>query len=396
MVQSVSSTSKRLCLSDLSEVREALFSVRSKWENIGIELLLSKDETDAIKRQYPSLNPVDCLTEMLSVYLRRNNPEPSWDKIIAALKMRAIDESQLAHELEQKYMYYDIVPTTQTPRQQTVEPDLCAVGEACQQNQEVIAAFPYLDVRNLSYEDRQDLIQTLSRDYTNILIKFAKLEEHSRNSLIQQNISAEGVANCALNLALFKCDDVPRPLLAGELKALEEATSIDKIFFLLKKHKLISYFNYGILKQIIEAHGTHKDKCKLKEYEDEFKMFCQHKVFEVPPVISKCTSPTRKSFKALVTTDMRTTLADVAAAERKIADILGLRHSVLTLHEIIPGSLILTLSVPASIVDELFPLKEVQLSEFKAIGITILFKDENIVEQQGTALLQCSTIVYTS
>ena len=368
MAQSISyETVEKFCLSDLSEVREALFDVRSKWENVGIELL-NKNDTDAIKRQHPSLDPVDCLTEMLSIYLKRDYPEPSWDAIIAALRARAVGESRLAEELEQRY-----IMCTTTPRQTTVEHH--TIGEASRLNQDEIVAFPYLDVSKLSLQDRQDLIQKLSRDYTNILKKFAKFEGHVRNSLIRQNISAEGVANCALNLALFKSDDVPRPLLPGELENFEEAKSIDKIFILLKKHQLISYFNYGILKHIVETHGTEVDKCKLKEYEDEFKKFCLHKVHEVPPVISKCTSSTRKIFKVLITTDMSTTLTDVAAAEQKIADILGLHHSVLTLHEISPGSLILTLSVPISIVDELFPLKEEHLSELKANGFTILFKD---------------------
>ena len=370
---------RKLCQSNLSEVRDALHDVRSKWENIGIELL-NKNDTDAIKRQHSSLNPVDCLTDMLSIYLKSDYP--SWEAIIAALRAKAVGEAGLAQDLEQRY----VMSVQTTTKQTTVE--LSTINdETSQQNQEKIVDFPYLDVSNLSPQDRQDLIQKLSRDYTNILKRFAKLEGHIRNSLIGQNIPAEGVANCALNLALFKSDDVPRPLLAGELESFEKAKSIDAIFILLKKHALISYFNYGILKHIIETHGTEDDKCKLKEYEEEFEKFCLRKVYEVPPVISKCTSPTRKAFKVLITRDMRTTLTDVAAAERKIADILGLYHSVLTLHEIIPGSLILTLSVPALIVNELFPLEESQLMELKANGFALIFLSEDMhwktIKQSG-------------
>ena len=370
-------SSKKLCLSDLSDVRDALFDVRSKWENIGIELLLNKNDTDAIKRQHPSLDPVDCLTEMLSIYLRRVNPEPSWDKIVAALRARAIGESRKAHELEQKYL------PAAMPRQQTVEHQ-SADGGASRKD---TVTFPYLDVNNLNPQDRRDLIQKLSRDYLNILEKFAKLQEHICESLVRRNISAERIANCALSLALFKSDNVPRPLLTDKLESIEEVRSIDRVFILLKRHKLISYFDHGILKHIIETHGTEDDKCRLREYIDEFQQFCRRNVFEVPPVISESTSPTRKSFKVLITADMSATLADVAAAERRIADILGLHHSVLTLHEITPGSLILILSVPISIVDELFPLREAQLSELKANGFTILFKDWKNVKQEGMALV---------
>ena len=106
MTQSVSRTeSYRKCsisIDELAAVREALYDIRSKWEDIGIELL-NKNETDAIKKE--KLNILgDCLTEMLSVYLKRD-PEPSWNSIIHALRAKAVGESQLAQELEQNYLF---------------------------------------------------------------------------------------------------------------------------------------------------------------------------------------------------------------------------------------------------------------------------------------------------
>ena len=100
-----SSGTGKLTLSSLTIVRDALFNARSKWEDIGIELL-SKNDTDAIKKEKCS-NIVDCLTEMLSVYLKRAKPEPSWRSIIAALKAKAVGESQLAKKLEEEYLSHD-------------------------------------------------------------------------------------------------------------------------------------------------------------------------------------------------------------------------------------------------------------------------------------------------
>ena len=369
MAKSVSETesSRKLTLSNLATVRDALFDVRSKWEDIGIELLLSKNDTDAIKKEKGN-DVVGCLTEMLSVYLKRANSEPSWSSIIAAIKARAVGESQLAEELEQKYLYQ----TATILRQQNVEPsqidhqynssiDKEGVEQSLSPDQEAdqltIPSFPYLDTSKLSPHEREDLMQRLSKDYMGILANFAKLQTSTCESLCRRNVSAEKIANCALSLALYKSDDVPStPLPTKEQESVEEARTIDRIFILLRKHKLISYFNYGILKHIIETYGTQDDKRKLREYVVEFQTFCQRKVVEVPPVISECTSPTRKIFKVLITADIRATLIDIAAAERKIADILGLAHSALTLHEITPGSLVLTLSIPILIADKIFPL----------------------------------------
>jgi hypothetical protein len=384
MAQSVSGAeSCKLTSSSLTIVRDALFGVRSKWEHIGIELL-SKNDTDAIKTEKCN-NVLDCLTEMLSVYLKRAKPEPSWRSIIAALKAKAVGESQLAKALEKKFLSHDEAVVSSPSRQRNVES--APVDHHCNQSngnnvdRETLQQqssslvdhdFKHLDTNALSSHERKDLIQKLSRDYTSILAKFATLQTSTCKSLNERNISAETVADCALSLAMYKSDDVPQPLLPEQQDRLEEAKSIEKIFILLRKHKLISYFNYGILKQIIDTYGSEDDKYRLKEYVDEFQMFCRRKVIEVPSMISECTSRTRKVFKVLITADMSATLADIEAAERKIADILGLAHSVLTVHEITPGSLVLTLSIPILIADKIFPLQASQLSRMEANGFTVL------------------------
>ena len=376
----------KLTSRSLATVRDALFPARSKWEDIGIELL-GKNDTDAIKTE-KSNNIVGCLTEMLSVYLKRANPEPSWRSIIAALRANAVGEFQLAKELEEKYIDQAVVGSPLVRQQnesaladqhfnQSNSTTLIA-RETLEQQSSSLAAdaevdlFPYLDTNTLSVHERKDLIQKLSRDYKNILEKFAILQTSTRESLNERNISTERVADCALTLAMYKSDDVPQPLLPEAQDRLEEARTIERIFILLRKHNLISYFNYGILKHIIQTYGSEDDKHRLKEYVDEFQAFCRRRVVEVPPMVSKCTSPTRRVFKVLITADMSATLADIEAAERKIADILGVPHSVLTLHEITPGSLVLTLSIPILIADKIFPLQASQLSQLEANGFTVL------------------------
>ena len=376
-----------LSLSSLLTVRETLYDVRSKWEHIGIELL-GKNETDVIKKEKFN-NVGDCLTEMLSIYLKRNNPEPSWRSIITALGAKAVGESKLAQDLGQKYLSPTITSRQQNLPESQVDHQCIDRLEATQQSPGQVvglSSFPYLDTSKLTPHERKDLIQTLSRDYKDILEKFATLQASTCESLRNQNISVETIADRALSLALYKSDDIPRPLLPVEHKSFEEADTIDKIFILLRKHKLLSYFDHGILKHIIRFHGTEDDKRKLKEYVDEFHKFCQRKVFEVPSVISKCTLSTRRFFKVLIPSDMNTTLTDIEAAERKIADILGLPHSALAIHEVTPGSLVLTLSIPILIADKIFPLQASQLSQLKANGFTIL-SDKMTTDQQCMLLM---------
>ena len=168
--------SRKLTSSNLATVRDALFNVRSKWEDIGIELL-SKDDTDAIKTEKCNI-VVAYLTEMLSVYLKRAKPEPSWRSIIAALRAKAVGESQLAKELEEKYLSLDQAVVSSPLRQQNVES--APVDHQCNSNSNGInretleqqslslAAnaegdlFPYLDITTLSVRKRKDLIQKIN------------------------------------------------------------------------------------------------------------------------------------------------------------------------------------------------------------------------------------------
>jgi hypothetical protein len=363
--------SRKLNPSSLRVVREALCTVSSKWEDIGIELRLDKNTLDAIKKE--KINIVgDCLTEMISTYLKRVDPEPSWNAIIQALKTKAISETQLAEEIEQTCDQL-------SSQEQNTESENCEVAVVQRNLNQVIdpdqrecITFPYLDISKLSPPECKDIIQRLSSDYTEILRKFATLQACVCQSLESRKIPVEKIANCALSLAIHKSDDVPRPLKAEEQKSLEDASSMDRIFINLRRHNLMSYFDHGILKHIVDIHGSEDDKCRLKEYIDTFQAFCRRKVYEVPPVISECTSTTRRIFKVLMTSDMSTSLADVAAAERKIADILGVPHSALILHEIKPGSLVLKLSVSASIAEKLFPLQKAQLDQLEANKFSII------------------------
>ena len=227
MAQSVSGTesSSRLPLSSLATIREALYDVRSKWEDIGIELL-DKNETDAIKKEKQNALR-DCLTEMLSIYLKRSNPEPSWNSIIAALRAKAVGESQLAQDLEEKYLSQ----TVMSRQQKLLKPQVdCQSRKATSLENQGETVGPYLDTDELSPHKRKDL-------------------------------------------------------------------------------------------------------------------------------------------------DMSTTLSDVAAAERKKADTLGLTHSEVTLHEVTPGRLAvqtMSLSIPIPIADKIIPLQASQLSKLKANRFTVV------------------------
>ena len=80
-------------INDLFEVKREIQPVTKRWRNIGLALRLDHDQLNTIETQY-SRDLDDCLTEMLSLWLKRNYNtvkygEPSWDKLALAVGDRA-------------------------------------------------------------------------------------------------------------------------------------------------------------------------------------------------------------------------------------------------------------------------------------------------------------------
>ena len=87
---------------ELSSLLRELIKVDSEWENIGILLEIESHRLESIKtaEHHSTLN---CLREMLKIWLKKINPPPSWSAITDALK--CLREEQLAHDLRSKYIH---------------------------------------------------------------------------------------------------------------------------------------------------------------------------------------------------------------------------------------------------------------------------------------------------
>ena len=87
---------------DFRDVRSAIYSVRHKWYDIGLELKISFQTLNVIKTDCPQ-NSADCLREMLVEWLSRTSPAPSWSSLVEALSSEPVGERRLADEIHAKY-----------------------------------------------------------------------------------------------------------------------------------------------------------------------------------------------------------------------------------------------------------------------------------------------------
>ena len=60
-----------------------VFPLRSRWKNLGLFLNLDEDTLDTIEHDYKKAD--DCLREMLSAWLKKVTPPPSWETLAEAV-----------------------------------------------------------------------------------------------------------------------------------------------------------------------------------------------------------------------------------------------------------------------------------------------------------------------
>jgi len=100
----------KLVTDDLGDLQNELHGTSSKWYNLGVQLRIKLGDLDNIRRE--GLTPVDCLREMLKIWLKQVDPYPTRNTLITALKRPVINEHQLASQLEKKYTSDGTSPST--------------------------------------------------------------------------------------------------------------------------------------------------------------------------------------------------------------------------------------------------------------------------------------------
>jgi len=88
-------------LDDLDIVSQALMNVGDKWYNIGHQLGLTKQQLSDIGDKHKLQQ--ECLRETLSLWLRRVDHVPTWDRLADALENHTVQEDQLAKNVKKNY-----------------------------------------------------------------------------------------------------------------------------------------------------------------------------------------------------------------------------------------------------------------------------------------------------
>ncbi len=187
----------------------------------------------------------------------------------------------------------------------------------------------YLDVENLSNEEKQRLHARLQIKSKKITNAYAILVDKTRASLEKQNISAAEL------LALIK--QSYQGELVGSIS--DGKMEVRELFDYLKNYW--SFFDYELLKLFINRHCQELIP-SFEQYISEFKAYCQHRLHEVP---SDCFNSGKKEGKVLVIICdkifSKSKMTDVKEMESELEDLLGI---YLHLFQIEEGSIKLMFS----------------------------------------------------
>ena len=198
-------------------------------------------------------------------------------------------------------------------------------------------SFPFLNVSRLSPIDKVVLENKLIKEYR-------KIDKSFRVFVSNLALTFSGDIE---KIRIFLLLDEYLKELRPELR---RATTFSEILEALCNH--LSFYKYEILKGIIEEYGTDDHKRLLRDYLNEFEIYCQRSVFEVPFSAFRygkdCYSdPTRTVFALKYTKERPLTLQQAKSTTQDIAKILNIDPSWrLTLISIQKGCCLLIFSVP--------------------------------------------------
>ena len=258
----------------------------------------------------------------------------------------------------------------------------------------VANSIPYLELSKLDEQDKEDLIQQLSQETKKIIGYFSDLIDSTCFSLKKRGVTTIELARRVLELGAYTSPSiVQKPLMSEEVNELKNSKTIAGSFLILQPH--MSFFNFELLKHIIEGRqtGSDEDRKKMTDYHEKFVQYCKRRLVEVPQgaIGQSFTNLSAHKRCAVVILAHKShplcelSLEDVRIAKRDIATLLGLESSTLYLHKIDEGSLMFIFSVPEFVAQELFPLIPTLRATLRESGYFLFaIPDTNAANQDVT------------
>ena len=267
-------------------------------------------------------------------------------------------------------------PSSPSQREETQNPlETCSSASTS-----TTSSFPYPKASKLTAEQQERLSVRLCVESEDIIHKFWHLHSKVYESLREQNVSVDRLVGHLLSLHAFDPvhKDSQKPVFQTFFQELQNAGSIEKVLFIIKDY--ISFFNYHVIKHIVEGLGTDQDKVELQNYEKEFVEYSKRRIYECPPDYGSKSDADHADLVLKVDSVYDVfTVKELKNFEYRLSRIFCVsQQSVLRLCKVEKGCLQLIFQIPSFVQQEIFPLSTEQERALAAEGVMKLTCGEYI------------------
>ena len=294
--------------------------------NIGIELGIIKTDLDPIKVTEGG-NPGNCLREMLALWLKQVHPPPTWSALITALKQPTIGLQQLAKEIEKKYK--------------------CLTGLS---TEVAMPSFPY--IKEVAPDDHalEELEYRLRMESKDIIMQFRILRNKFFDSIEKQAITVK-------KLKRYLEEDLDDA--SQQQIVTKTLTTVDDVEEFIKNNT--SFFDYQLIKYLIELTGTDEDKDQLKQYEEAFSAYAKRRVFECPSTFDGSNDDTKSELHVKLDSAYdKYKLEELKELKYRLCSILRISLYGFHLKVVKKGCLLVIFTISSHIEGDIFPLSAEQ------------------------------------
>ena len=243
-------------------------------------------------------------------------------------------------------------------------------------------------------EEKERLKQRLYNESVDMMYKFQELFSATIISLKERNVTVKELLNHIKCLAAI--EPVYEDSKLGQFRCeIRDANlkTIDDVMAIVGEYS--SFFNYRMLKNIIDHLGGEEDRKNLATYLQEFAEYAKRKVYKCPGEVGQISEAGRSNmFITLDKSYDNCTVSCLKNFERELAKILNVSSDVVVvLCRIAPGSLQLIFQIPLEIQKAIFPLSSEQEVALAKLGVAQLSCGEysftNDSEVYGNCMLYC-------
>ena len=356
-----------LTIKDIAIVQATLWEARPKWYNLGLQLNMAADDLDVINRR-KSQSDDECLTDLLCQWLRRTDPQPTWEAVVKALQSPTVNLSQLAFKIENEKIDSIIKLTKESDCDNLkVECSKQVVAQAKPVMVKADASFPHIrEFQGLDEEEKENLEQRLTMESENIQLSFHTLCNKFFDSL--EHIPLKKLVRILKGFKALKRVNSPKSasVVQSYEYVLENITDIEGVKDLIEEYS--TFFDFRPVEYMIENVGLEKDRKLLEKYKEDFEHYIKRRVFECPCEVGP--PETRNGTKLYVKLESDyDKLVELKQFQCRLSLILEVSVHALRLSSVKDGCIQLTFLIPSYIQEAIFPLSVDQEAAMKDEGI---------------------------